>query len=56
MDFRYFISRITVVKKDGTRKCFPVKGNTNNLDVRRNMLKKVHQAERIYFTYEQKMN
>lgn len=54
MEFKYMIIRITVVRKDGSRICFPVKGFTNNLDMRRNCLKKIHNAERVYLTYYEK--
>lgn len=54
MDAKFIINRVTVVRKDGSRRSFPVKGLTNNLDVRRKCLEKVHNAERVYFTYDEK--
>lgn len=51
----YIITQITVVRKDGYRRCFQVKESTYDLEMRRQCLKKLHNAERIYLTYEQKI-
>ena len=56
MEAKFIINRITVVRKDGSRRSFSVKGYTNDLAVRRKCLAKVHNAQRVYFTYDEKEN
>lgn len=54
MEPKFIISRITAVDYDGSKRSFPVKETADNLEVLRRHLKELYNAERVYFTYEQK--
>lgn len=56
MATKYFIYRILVIKKDGTRRSMRVKAYSESLETTRETFRKAHDAERVYLTYNERMD